>query len=136
MLSMNNNQSKQHKDLNYLVVGLGVTGFSVAKYLLAHGYRCRVQDTRDISPFLCFLYFKRLFSFGWRKVFFRHPPIDIGPSPPWGAFRVIVIPFPGFRYAAQFSTAPLCCTLGYIPARQLGVKPQLIATIRHLGIRH
>ena len=52
MLSMNNSQSKQHKDLNYLVVGLGVTGFSVAKYLLAHGYRCRVQDTRDIPPFI------------------------------------------------------------------------------------
>ncbi|MFB3059090.1 MAG: UDP-N-acetylmuramoyl-L-alanine--D-glutamate ligase [Gammaproteobacteria bacterium] len=49
---MNNSQSKQHKDLNYLVVGLGVTGFSVAKYLLAHGYRCRVQDTRDIPPFI------------------------------------------------------------------------------------
>jgi UDP-N-acetylmuramoylalanine--D-glutamate ligase len=52
MLSMNNSQSKLHKDLNYLVVGLGVTGFSVAKYLLAHGYRCRVQDTRDIPPFI------------------------------------------------------------------------------------
>ena len=45
-------QAKHHKDLNYLVVGLGVTGFSVANYLLAHGYRCRVQDTRDIPPFL------------------------------------------------------------------------------------
>jgi len=47
-----NIQSKQHADLNYLVVGLGVTGFSVANYLLTHGYRCRVQDTRDIPPFL------------------------------------------------------------------------------------
>lgn len=45
-------QPKQHADLNYLVVGLGVTGFSVANYLLAHGYRCRVQDTRDIPPYL------------------------------------------------------------------------------------
>ncbi len=51
MLSMDI-QAKHHKDLNYLVVGLGVTGFSVANYLLAHGYRCRVQDTRDIPPFL------------------------------------------------------------------------------------
>ena len=52
MLSMNSSQSKQHQDLNYLVVGLGVSGFSVANYLLARGYRCRVQDTRDIPPFL------------------------------------------------------------------------------------
>jgi UDP-N-acetylmuramoylalanine--D-glutamate ligase len=51
MLSMGI-QSKQLQDLNYLVVGLGVTGFSVANYLLTHGYRCRVQDTRDIPPFL------------------------------------------------------------------------------------
>lgn len=51
MLSMGI-QSKQLQDLNYLVVGLGVSGFSVANYLLAHGYRCRVQDTRDIPPFL------------------------------------------------------------------------------------
>jgi len=51
MLSMDI-QSKQHADLNYLVVGLGVTGFSVASYLLAHGYRCQVQDTRDIPPYL------------------------------------------------------------------------------------
>ncbi len=51
MLSMDS-QPKLHADLNYLVVGLGVTGFSVAKYLLAHGYRCRVQDTRDIPPYL------------------------------------------------------------------------------------
>jgi UDP-N-acetylmuramoylalanine--D-glutamate ligase len=47
-----NAQSKQHADLNYLVVGLGLTGFSVARYLLAQGYRCRVQDTRDIPPYL------------------------------------------------------------------------------------
>jgi UDP-N-acetylmuramoylalanine--D-glutamate ligase len=51
MLSMGI-QSKQHRDLNYLVIGLGVTGFSVANYLLAHGYRCRVLDTRDIPPYL------------------------------------------------------------------------------------
>jgi UDP-N-acetylmuramoylalanine--D-glutamate ligase len=40
------------QDVNYLVVGLGVTGYSVASYLLSHGYRCRIQDTRDIPPFL------------------------------------------------------------------------------------
>ena len=51
MLSMSP-QLHHHQDLNYLVVGLGVTGFSVAKHLLAHGYRCRLQDTRDIPPFL------------------------------------------------------------------------------------
>ena len=40
------------QDVNYLVVGLGVTGYSVARYLLSNGYRCRIQDTRDIPPFL------------------------------------------------------------------------------------
>jgi UDP-N-acetylmuramoylalanine--D-glutamate ligase len=45
-------QSTALHDVNYLVVGLGVTGYSVARYLLQHGYRCRIQDTRDIPPFL------------------------------------------------------------------------------------
>jgi len=36
----------------------------------------------------------------------------------------MVISHPGFRYAAQFSTAPLRCTPGFIPARPLGVKTQ------------
>ena len=40
------------RDVNYLVVGLGVSGFSAARYLLGAGYRCRVQDTRDIPPYL------------------------------------------------------------------------------------
>ncbi len=39
-------------DLNYLVIGLGLTGYSVARFLLRHGYRCRVQDTRDLPPYL------------------------------------------------------------------------------------
>lgn len=39
-------------DVNYLVLGLGVSGYSVARYLLAHGYRCKLQDRRDIPPFL------------------------------------------------------------------------------------
>ncbi len=50
MLRMNA-QSQQHEDINYLVVGLGLTGYSVANYLLSRGYRCRVQDSRDIPPY-------------------------------------------------------------------------------------
>jgi len=50
MLGMNA-QSQQHEDINYLVVGLGLTGYSVASYLLSRGYRCRVQDSRDIPPY-------------------------------------------------------------------------------------
>ncbi len=50
MLRMNA-QAQQHEDVNYLVVGLGLTGYSVAGYLLSHGYRCRVQDSRDIPPY-------------------------------------------------------------------------------------
>jgi UDP-N-acetylmuramoylalanine--D-glutamate ligase len=42
-------------DVNYLVVGLGLSGYSSARFLLRHGYRCRVQDTRDLPP-----YFARL----------------------------------------------------------------------------
>jgi UDP-N-acetylmuramoylalanine--D-glutamate ligase len=45
-------QSTSLQDLNYLVVGLGLTGYSVAAYLLRRGYRCRIQDTRDIPPYL------------------------------------------------------------------------------------
>jgi len=47
-----NQQTTALADVNYLVVGLGLTGYSVAAYLLEHGYRCRVQDTRDIPPYL------------------------------------------------------------------------------------
>ncbi|MCP3687107.1 MAG: UDP-N-acetylmuramoyl-L-alanine--D-glutamate ligase [Gammaproteobacteria bacterium] len=46
-----NSQTQHHEDINYLVVGLGLTGYSVACYLLSHGYRCRVQDSRDIPPY-------------------------------------------------------------------------------------
>ena len=42
---------RQHEDINYLVIGLGLTGYSVAGYLLSHGYHCRVQDSRDIPPY-------------------------------------------------------------------------------------
>lgn len=40
------------QDLNYLVVGLGVTGYSVARYLFVAGHGVRVQDTRDLPPCL------------------------------------------------------------------------------------
>ena len=39
-------------DVNYLVVGLGLSGYSSARFLLQHGYRCRLQDTRDLPPYL------------------------------------------------------------------------------------
>ncbi len=45
-------QIKALPDVNYLVVGLGLTGYSVARFLLARGYRCRVQDTRELPPYL------------------------------------------------------------------------------------
>ena len=50
MLNMKTNL-QQHEDINYLVIGLGLTGYSVASYLLAHGYSCKVQDSRDIPPY-------------------------------------------------------------------------------------
>lgn len=46
-----NAQARQHADINYLVVGLGLTGYSVARYLLSRGYRCKIQDSRDIPPY-------------------------------------------------------------------------------------
>lgn len=45
-------QSTSLQDVNYLVIGLGLTGYSVARFLLARGYHCRIQDTRDIPPYL------------------------------------------------------------------------------------
>ena len=36
--------------LNYVVVGLGVTGLSCARYLQATGCRFSVMDTRDHAP--------------------------------------------------------------------------------------
>ncbi len=42
---------KQHRDINYLVLGLGLTGYSAAVYLLSRGYSCRVHDSRDIPPY-------------------------------------------------------------------------------------
>jgi UDP-N-acetylmuramoylalanine--D-glutamate ligase len=65
-----NQQSTALQDVNYLVVGLGVTGYSVACYLLRHGYRCRIQDTRDVPPFLGKL------NSQFDKVDFRAQPLD------------------------------------------------------------
>ena len=45
-------QSTPLPEVNYLVVGLGLTGYSSARFLLRHGYRCRLQDTRDLPPYL------------------------------------------------------------------------------------
>ena len=39
-------------DVNYLIVGLGLSGYSSARFLLRQGYRCRLQDTRDMPPYL------------------------------------------------------------------------------------
>ena len=39
-------------DVNYLVVGLGLSGYSSARFLLHQGFRCRLQDTRDLPPYL------------------------------------------------------------------------------------
>ena len=45
-------QTTALEDVNYLVVGLGLSGYSSARFLLRRGYRCRVQDTRDVPPYL------------------------------------------------------------------------------------
>ncbi len=44
--------TKALKNDRYLVVGLGLTGYSAARFLLSNGYQCRVFDTRDIPPYL------------------------------------------------------------------------------------
>ena len=46
-----NSTMKQHKDINYLVLCRGLTGYSVAVYLLSRGYSCKVHDSRDIPPY-------------------------------------------------------------------------------------
>ena len=46
------NQQTTLPDVNYLVVGLGLSGYSSAAFLLRHGYRCEVQDTRSKPPYL------------------------------------------------------------------------------------
>ena len=70
MLSVNQ-QKTALRDINYLIVGLGVTGYSVARYLLGHGYRCRIQDTRELPPFLGQL------NAEFDEIDFRAQPLDI-----------------------------------------------------------
>ena len=50
MLTMNAHHSL-HNDCRYLVVGLGLTGYSVARYLMRHGYDVVVQDDRGEPPY-------------------------------------------------------------------------------------
>lgn len=49
---VNKQLSTLHQQQRYLVVGLGLTGYSVAHYLLSHGYDCVVQDDREQPPYL------------------------------------------------------------------------------------
>lgn len=41
-----------HIDQQYLVIGLGLSGYSASSYLLRNGYRCVVQDDRQDPPYL------------------------------------------------------------------------------------
>jgi UDP-N-acetylmuramoylalanine--D-glutamate ligase len=41
-----------HPDQRYLVIGLGLTGYSAACYLLRNGYQCSIQDDRQQPPYL------------------------------------------------------------------------------------
>lgn len=45
-------QQHIHLDQRYLVIGLGLTGYSAACYLLRNGYHCSVQDDREHPPYL------------------------------------------------------------------------------------
>jgi UDP-N-acetylmuramoylalanine--D-glutamate ligase len=47
-----NQESTALPDVNYLVVGLGLSGYSSARFLLRRGHRCRVQDTREQPPYI------------------------------------------------------------------------------------
>ena len=49
MQAMTSIQQTAHQQGNYLVVGLGLTGYSVANYLLSRGYRVKLQDIREQS---------------------------------------------------------------------------------------
>lgn len=44
-------QQSHHRNQRYLVLGLGLTGYSVAKYLLTCGYDCKVLDDREQPPY-------------------------------------------------------------------------------------
>ncbi len=52
MQKMMSHLQTMHKNQRYLVVGLGMTGYSAASYLLQHGYQCKVQDNREQPPYL------------------------------------------------------------------------------------
>ncbi len=43
--------STPHTAQRYLVVGLGLSGYSVARHLLQSGYECRVIDDRESPPY-------------------------------------------------------------------------------------
>ena len=45
-----NQCSMQSNNINYLVVGAGMTGLSVVSYLRAHGHGVRVMDSRELPP--------------------------------------------------------------------------------------
>ncbi len=45
-------QQHVHLDQRYLIIGLGLTGYSAACYLLSNGYNCSVQDDREQPPYL------------------------------------------------------------------------------------
>jgi UDP-N-acetylmuramoylalanine--D-glutamate ligase len=45
-------QQSIHQQHNYLVVGLGLTGYATARYLLQRGYSCQLQDDRQQPPYL------------------------------------------------------------------------------------
>ena len=52
MMTSMHTRSTLHSNLRYLVVGLGLSGYSAARYLLKHGYCCKVQDSREQPPYL------------------------------------------------------------------------------------
>lgn len=45
-----NQHAMQNNNINYLVVGAGMTGLSVVSYLHAHGQGVRVMDSRELPP--------------------------------------------------------------------------------------
>jgi UDP-N-acetylmuramoylalanine--D-glutamate ligase len=51
-MQMMTQQQHVHLDQRYLVIGLGLTGYSAACYLLRNGYHCSVQDDREHPPYL------------------------------------------------------------------------------------
>ena len=52
MLAMTTSTRQLHADQRYLVLGLGLSGFSAARYLQQRGYAVEVQDDREQPPCL------------------------------------------------------------------------------------